>query len=225
MLDPWIAWPTPRPQSQPVPAARFSASPERSGLLAICSGEGVWISPTVEQGQVRSLHQQAAATRVGHVRGRAARRRPACLTGELAAAGTFVAGARGCMRWNESGWLPGQGVTWPMMRRPGASLAAAARLAGHRSPGPPMMRLMQPAAPGCIAMPAAAAHDARRATASAASSLHQVQADHEVPGHRSRTALRQAEGAATPHAAPQAAAVHRNCRMMHQMQFCSLTPR
>jgi hypothetical protein len=40
MLDPWIAWATLRPQSQPVPAARFSASLERSGLLAICSGEG-----------------------------------------------------------------------------------------------------------------------------------------------------------------------------------------
>ena len=40
MLDPWIARATPQPQSQPVPAARFSASLERSGLLAICSGEG-----------------------------------------------------------------------------------------------------------------------------------------------------------------------------------------
>jgi hypothetical protein len=38
----------------------------------------------------------------------AARRRAAWLTGELAAAGTSAAGARGCMRCNESGWLPGQ---------------------------------------------------------------------------------------------------------------------
>ena len=80
-----------------------------------------------------------------------------------------------------------------MMRRPGASLAAAAP-AGQRSPGPPVMRPVQPAAPGCIAMPAGATmmHAAQR---------HQPhhrcirsRQDHEVPGHRSRTALRQAEG-------------------------------
>jgi hypothetical protein len=39
-LDPWIARATPWPQSQPVPAARFRASLERSGLVVICSGEG-----------------------------------------------------------------------------------------------------------------------------------------------------------------------------------------
>jgi hypothetical protein len=37
-----------------------------------------------------------------------------------------------------------------------------------------------------------------------------------------RAAARQAEGTAGPHAAPQAARVHANCRMMRQMQFCSL---
>ena len=39
MLDLWIARATPRPQYQPVSAARFSASLERPVLLAICSGE------------------------------------------------------------------------------------------------------------------------------------------------------------------------------------------
>ena len=42
-----------------------------------------------------------------------------------------------------------------MMRRPGASLAAAVP-AGHRLPGPAMMHPVQPAAPGCIVMPAGA---------------------------------------------------------------------
>ena len=49
------------------------------------------------------------------------------------------------------------------MRRPGASLAAAAP-AGQRSPGLPVMRPVQPAAPGCIAVPARATmmHAAQR---------------------------------------------------------------
>jgi hypothetical protein len=41
--------------------------------------------------------------------------------------------------------------------------------------------------------------------ASAASSLHPIQAGREVPGHRSRVASREAEGAVKPHAAMQAA--------------------
>src|ERR1035438_2040336 len=106
-----------------------------------------------------------------------------------------------------------------MMRRPGASLAAAVPA------GPPLTGTADdaPDATGCSRMHRDASrrnYDARRATESAASSLHQIQADHEVPGHRGRTALRQAEGAATPHAAPQVASVHAKCRMMHQMQFC-----
>ena len=44
-------------------------------------------------GPVRSLHRPAAATRAGHVRGMAARRRAAWLTGELTAAGTSVSEA------------------------------------------------------------------------------------------------------------------------------------
>ena len=81
-----------------------------------------------------------------------------------------------------------------------------------------------PDATGCSRMHRDASRrndDARRATESAASSLHQIQADHEVPGHRGRAALPAGRGTATPHAAPQVARVHAKCRMMHQMQFCS----
>ena len=46
-------------------------------------------------------------------------------------------------------------MTWRVMRRSGASLAAAAP-AGHRSLGQVMMHPMHPAAPECIAMPAGA---------------------------------------------------------------------
>jgi len=64
--------------------------------------------------------------------------------------------------------------------------------------------------------------DAGHATESAASSLHQIQAACEIPGHRSRAAARQAEGTAGPHAASQAARVHANCRMLHLMQLRAL---
>lgn len=128
------------------------------------------------------------------------------------------------MRCNESGWLPGQA-------RDVANDAAARRV--PRSCGSSRAPLTgtaddAPGAAGCSRMHRDASRrndDAHRATASAASSLRQIQAGHEVPGHRSRTALRQAEGAATPHAAPQAARVHAKCRMMRQMQFCPFEPR
>jgi hypothetical protein len=123
------------------------------------------------------------------------------------------------MRCNESGWLPGQArdvandaETRRVPRSCGAGRAPLTGTAGDA-----------PGAAGCSPVHRDASRrndDAHGATASAASSLHQIQAGHQVPGHRSRTALRQAEGAATPHAAPQAARVHATCRMMHQMQFC-----
>jgi len=52
----------------------------------------VRVSRAAQQGQVRRLHRPAAAMRAGHVRGMAARRRAAWLTGERAAAGTSVSG-------------------------------------------------------------------------------------------------------------------------------------
>ncbi len=193
-------------------AGRLEATP---GLVIT----GMDLRGPWSRGQVRSLHRPAAVTRAGHVRGMAARRRAAWLTGELAAAGTSVSGARGCMRCNESGWLPGQARDVAndaeARRVPCSCGAGRAPLTGTAGD--------EPDATGCSGMHRDASRrndDARRATASAASSLHQIQADHEVPGHRSRTALRQAGGAATPHAAPQAARVHATCRMMHQMQFC-----
>ena len=137
------------------------------------------------------------------------------LTGELAVAVTSVSEARGCTRCNEGGWLPAQAHD---VTKPSASLAAAVP-AGHRWPRPPVRHPVQPAATGCIAMPAAA-------------TMMQAAQGHQ-PHHRcirSRRAVKsqvtiaaapwQAEGAVRPHAAPQAARVHANCRMMHQMQFC-----
>ena len=127
--------------------------------------------------------------------------------------------ARGCMRCNESGWLPGQAPdvandaeAWRVPRSCGAGRTPLT-WTNDDAPG----------ATGCPRMQRDASrrnHDARGATESAASSLHQIQADHEVPGHRGRAALPAGRGTATPHAAPQAARVHEKCRMMHQMQFC-----
>ena len=175
----------------------------------------------MEQGQVRSLHRPPAATRAGRLRGMAARRRAAWLTGELAAAGTSVSGARGCMRCNESGWLPGQtrdvANDAEARRVPRSCGAGRAPLTGTADDAPD--------ATGCSRMHRDASRrndDARRATESAASSLHQIQADHEVPGHRGRAALPAGRGIATPHAAPQAVRVHAICRMMQRMQLRSL---
>jgi hypothetical protein len=127
--------------------------------------------------------------------------------------------ARGCMRCNESGWLPGQArdvasdaEAWRVPRSCGAGRAPLSGTADDA-----------PDSTGCFRMHRHASrrnYDARGATESAASSLHQIQADHEVPGHRGRSALPADRGTATPHAAPQAARVHAIRRMMHQMQFC-----
>ena len=158
-----------------------------------------------------------------HVRGMAARRRAAWPTGELAAARTSVSGARGCIRCNESGWLPGQArdVTNDAEARRVPCSCGAGRAppagSGDDAPG----------ATGCSRMHRDASRrndDAGHAAESAASSLHRIHAGREVPGHCSRAAARKADGTAGPHAAPQAARVHANCRMMHEMQFCSFSP-
>ena len=129
---------------------------------------------------------------------------------------------RGCITCNDSGWLPGRARSATndaeVQRVPRSGGAGRAPLAG---PGDDA-----PGAAGCSRMhhDASRRHDdAGHATESAASSLHQIQADREVPGHRSRAAARQAGGTVRPHAAAQAARVHANCRMMHQMQFCPFT--
>jgi anti-sigma regulatory factor (Ser/Thr protein kinase) len=75
-------------------------------------------------------------------------------------------------------------MRWPMNRRSSASPHSCS-VGPRRSPG--------------------AAGDAPNATASAASSLHQILAVHEVPGHRSRAAAWHADGTVRPHAATQAA--------------------
>ena len=62
---------------------------------------------------------------------------------------------RGCMRCNESGWLPGGTPGAASDAEVGASLAAAVP-AGRRSLGQAMMHPMQPAAPGCMRVPAGA---------------------------------------------------------------------
>jgi hypothetical protein len=152
----------------------------------------VWVSRAAQQGQVRSLLRPAAAMRAGHVRGTARVGVPRDRQASWRLRGRLSPGA-GCMRCNESRWLPGQArdvTSDAEARRVRRSCGAG----GQRSPGPPMMRPVQPAAPGCIAMPAGATmmHAAQR---------HQPhhrcigsRRDDEVPSHRSRTALRQAEG-------------------------------
>ena len=74
------------------------------------------------------------------------------LTGELAVVVTSVSGRGGCTRCNEGGWLPAQAHD---VTKPSASLAAAVP-AGHRWPQSPVRHSVQPAATGCIAMPAGA---------------------------------------------------------------------
>ena len=69
--------------------------------------------------------------------------------------------------------------------------------------------------PGCII----AAPDATRPVASSLCLMPQAD---DIAGHACQTARHHSGPAAGPHAAPQAARVHANCRMMHQMQFCSL---
>jgi len=67
----------------------------------------------------------------------------------------------------------------------------------------------------CIMRPSAA-------TRSDGTSRHRMQPGADIPGHRRRPARRHTANASWLHAAPQAARVHANCRMMHQMQLCSL---
>jgi len=108
-----------------------------------------------------------------------------------------------------------------MMRKSAARLAAAVP-AVRRSLSLAMMRPMQPAAPGCIAVPAAATM--MRATQR--DQLHHrcIRSRRTVKSQVTAAAppARQAEGTAGPHAAPQAARVHANCRMLHLMQLRAL---
>jgi hypothetical protein len=180
----------------------------------------VRICPAMSQVQARGVRRSATAMRDGHVRGASARRCAAWLTGELAAARTSVFGRR-CMRCNESCWCPGE-------TRGGTSDAAVRPVprscGGGRPPwlSPAMMHPLQPAAPGCIAMSAGAMM---------MRPMQRNQLHHRCI--RSRRAMksqvtaaapwaRQAEGIAGPRAAPQAAHVDTNCRMLHLMQLRAL---
>jgi hypothetical protein len=141
--------------------------------------------------------------------------------GELAAPRTSVYGggdASGAMR--AAGCQVGR-VARPMMRRSSASLDAAVP-AGRCSLGQAMLHLTQPVAPGCIAMSASATM--MRATQR--NQLHHrcIRSKRSVKSQVSAAARRpgKAEGAAGPHAAPQAARIHANCRMLHRMQLRAL---
>jgi hypothetical protein len=115
-------------------------------------------------------------------------------------------------------------VARPMMRKSGACLAAAVP-AVRRSLSLAMMRPVQPAAPGCIAVPAGATM--MRATQR--NQLHHrcIRSRRTVKSQVTAAAppARQAEGTAGSHAAPQAARVHAKCRMLHLMQLRALRPR
>jgi hypothetical protein len=112
-------------------------------------------------------------------------------------------------------------VARPMMRRSGGCLAAAVP-AVCRSLSLAMMCPMQPAAPGCIAVPAGATM--MRATQR--DQLHHrcIRSRRTVKSQVTVAAPpgRQAEGTAGSHAAPQAARVHAKCRMLHLMQLRAL---
>jgi hypothetical protein len=115
-------------------------------------------------------------------------------------------------------------VARPMMRKSGACLAAAVP-AVRRSLSLAMMRPVQPAAPGCIAVPAGATM--MRATQRNQLHHHCIRSRRTVKSQVTAAAppARQAEGTAGPHAAPQAARVHANCRMLHLMQLRALRRR
>jgi hypothetical protein len=183
----------------------------------------VRIGPAVSQVQARSVCRSAAAMRGGPVRGAPACRRAAWLTGELAAARTSVFGGDASRATRAAGCQVGR-VARPMMRKSGVCLAAAVP-AGRRSLGLAMMRPMQPAAPGCIAVPASATM--MRATQR--NQLHHrcIRSRRIVKSQVTAAAppVRQAEGTAGPHAAPQAARAHANCRMLHPMQLRALGAR
>jgi hypothetical protein len=85
----------------------------------------------------------------------------------------------------------GEAISGP---RPGASLAAVAPAARNC----PVMHQMQPGALGRITLPVCATMIALSATESDASSLHQLHAVREVPGHRGEVAARRAGGNAGP---------------------------
>ena len=153
----------------------------RMGLPGCAAGPGQEPPPAdgCDACRPRPRHGGASACHVAD--GRAGRLR-----------GRLSPGA-GCMRCNESGWLPGQA-------RDVANDAAARRVPCSCGAGRAALTGTADDAPdatGCTRMHHDASRrndDACRATVSAASSLHQIQADHEVPGHHSRTALWQAGG-------------------------------
>lgn len=66
-------------------------------------------------------------------------------------------------------------------------------------------------------------HDASIPTGPGALSLHLIRLAGESPGQCRRAAAMRHRGVIMPHAAPLVARVHANCRMMHQLQFCSLS--
>ena len=113
----------------------------------------------------------------------------ACRVADGRAGGRADIGLRGagCITCNQSGWLPG--------RARGATNDAEVRRV-PRSRGAGRAAVAEPGddapdATGCSRVHRGASRcndDAGHATESAASSLHQIQADCEVPGHRSRAA-------------------------------------
>ena len=181
----------------------------------------VRICPAVSQVQARSVGRSAPAMRGGRGRGVSARRRAAWLTGELAAARTSVSGGRDASRATRAAGCQVGRVARPVVRWSGASLAAAVP-AERRSLSLAMMRPMQRAAPGCIAVPAGATM--MRATQR--NQLHHrcIRSRRTVTSQVTAAAppARQPGGTAGPHAAPQAARVHANCRMMHLVQLRAL---
>jgi hypothetical protein len=138
----------------------------------------------------RSRPGASAGRRLRCVPARPRRTGPsACRVADGRAGGHADIGLRetGCITCNQSGWLPG--------RARGATNDAEVRRV-PRSCGAGRAAVAEPGddapdATGCSRVHRGASRcndDAGHATESAASSLHQIQADREVPGHRSRAA-------------------------------------
>jgi hypothetical protein len=130
------------PQRSGAPRATLRVGAYGYGSARRVTGPGQERPPVGDcaAGRPRPWAGGASACRVAHVR--TGGRGNVCLRA-------------GCIRCNESSRLPAQARVVTNDAEARASLADAAP-AGHRSPGPPMIHQMQPAARGCIAMPAGA---------------------------------------------------------------------
>jgi hypothetical protein len=195
----------------------------RRGRLEATPGAW-WLPVRICQPCCRSKPGASAGRRLRCVAATSAARGPAaCRVVDGRAGGREDIGLRGrdASRATRAAGCQVGRVARAMMRKSGACLAAGVP-AVRRSLSLAMMRPMQPAAPGCIAV--SAGSTMMRATQR--NQLHHrcIRSRRTVKSQVTAAVppARQAEGTAGPRAAPQAARVHANCRMLHLMQLRAL---